>query len=241
MHTLIQACSFSSNNLDDLNKIRECIGVTRATFYKSVNLQEDNVNDIVRYEHVKRKNRQGNLLTLKQEQSVIDFCHSDESSSIDSNSKRFLGIDRNGTIEKRVGRVWAVSTMNEQYTLFFQSDTVLEYTAVNTEYEIPSRSFFYSRRCPCVANPTMQPCVDIYISAAIQYTRAISKFIRTNKEICNTLTKALWVQLLSGHVKECIDSICCAKVSHPSLACGVGLLYRVPSFHKWVCINGSCN
>ena len=87
----------------------------------------------------------------------------------------------------------------------------------------------------------MQSCVDIYMSAAIQYMRAISKFIRTHKEIRDTLTEAPWVRLLSGHVEECVDSICCAKVSHPSLACGVGLLYRVPSFHKWVCINGTCN
>ena len=71
--------------------------------------------------------------------------------------------------------------------------------------------------------------------------RAISKFIRTHKEIRDTLTEAPWVRLLSGHVEEFIDSICCAKVSHPSLACGVGLSYRVPSFHKWICINGTCN
>ena len=36
LHTLIQACSFSSNNFNDLNKIRECIGVSRDTFYKSM-------------------------------------------------------------------------------------------------------------------------------------------------------------------------------------------------------------
>ena len=139
---------------------------------------------------------------------MIDFCHSDESSSIDSNSKRVLEIDRNGTIEKHVRRVWAASTIDEQYALFCQSDTVLEYTAVHTKCKIPSRSLFYSRCCPCVANPAMQSCVDIYMSAVIQYIRSIYKFIRTNKEVCDSLTATPWVKLLSGHVEEFIDSIC---------------------------------
>ena len=86
----------------------------------------------------------------------------------------FLKFDRKGIIDKRVGRVWDVSTIDEQNALFCQSDTVLEYTAVHTEYEIPSRSFFYLRRCPCVANHTIQSCVDIYMSSAIQYMREIS-------------------------------------------------------------------
>ena len=147
----------------------------------------------MRYQHVEHKSRHKKALTAKQEQSILDFCHSDESSSIESNSKYVLEIDRKGTIEKYVGRVWAICTINKQYALCCQSDTVLEYTAVHTEYEIPIRNCFYLRRCPCVANSTMQACVDIYMSVAIQCMRVISKFIRTNKEIHDTLTAAPWV------------------------------------------------
>ena len=49
LHTLIQACSFSSDNDTDLNKIRECIGFSRRSFYKSMKLEKENDTETVRY------------------------------------------------------------------------------------------------------------------------------------------------------------------------------------------------
>ena len=49
------------------------------------------------------------------------------------------------------------------------------------------------------------------------------------------------MKLLSGYIEEFIDSICCAKEPHPDLTYGVGLTSRIPAFHKWGCLNGTCN
>ena len=49
-----------------------------------------------------------------------------------------------------------------------------------------------------------------------------------------------WTKLLSGHAEDLVDSICCAKVAHPALACGVGLSIYAPSFIPWACIYGDC-
>ena len=73
-------------------------------------VQRENEVETLGYQHIERRRRQEKVLTRKQEQSVIDFCHSNESSSIDSNSKRVLELKRRGIIEKHVGRMWAVST-----------------------------------------------------------------------------------------------------------------------------------
>ena len=66
--------------------------------------------------------------------------------------------------EKHVGIVWLVSTVDEQYKLFCNSETVREYTVLYTYYTIPSRMFFYNRRCCCVQKQTIQSCVNIWMS-----------------------------------------------------------------------------
>ena len=54
---------------------------------------------------------------------VIEFFHSDESSSIDSNSRKILRINR----EDCVGWVWSIKIVEEQYRLFEQSDIIENY------------------------------------------------------------------------------------------------------------------
>ena len=127
------------------------------------------------YKHAKQKKRKQTALSQQQEQCVITFCHSDESSRIDSNSKRIVEVTIDGKTEKHVGRVWAVRTIDEQYTLFCESDTVADHLALNSDFKIPSRSYFYYHRCPCVALATMQSCVDIKMSSCAHYLRSIGK------------------------------------------------------------------
>ena len=57
LYTLIQACSFSSDSCNDLNGIRDCIGVSRDTLYKRMTSQNENDMETVRYQHVERKRR----------------------------------------------------------------------------------------------------------------------------------------------------------------------------------------
>ena len=86
----------------------------------------------------------------------------------------------------------------------------------------------------------MQACVDIIRSALQHYMRAISKFIRVNKEIRVELTNVPWIPLLTGNTEDLVDFICCEKVSHPHLVCGIGKSRRVPRFIKWECAHGTC-
>ena len=241
-NVVLQACTYMQSDSVNLNTIRNFMGVSTASFYKNVNSQR-NEGELVKptnYQHKKRKTITRTLLRQLQIQSVKEFCHSDESSTIDSNSKRLVEVKSDDKVEKHVGRVWIVSTIDEQHALFLESETVQTYLQLHPTYKPPSRSYFYDLRCPCLALPTIQSCINIWISSAQQYMRAISKYIRTNKTIKDALTSTSWVRLLTGHVDEFIDSVCCQKVPHPELVCGVGLSKRIPSFIPWSCLHGDC-
>ena len=239
LHLLIEACTYTNSEEDDHNSIRKMLGFSTGTFYRDIQEQSNGL-DMTSYKHIESKKRKQTELSQKQEQCILTFCHSDESSTIDSNSKRLVEVIRDGKIERHVGRVWAVRTIDEQYTLFCESDTVADNLALNSDFKIPSRSYFYSHRCPCVALPTMQSCVDIKMSSCAHYMRAIGKYIRQNKNIRDKLTSQTWVPLLSGHAEDFVQSICCDKVPHPILVCGIGLAQRIPSFHPWDCLHGKC-
>ena len=50
---------------------------------------------------------------------VLEFCHSNKASWIDSNSYQIFDVVLpNGNTEKHVGKLWSVLTVDEQYTLF---------------------------------------------------------------------------------------------------------------------------
>ena len=136
-----------------------------------------------------------------------------------------------GKIERHVGRVWSVHTIDEQFTLFCESDTVVDHLDFNSDFKIPSRRYFHSHQCPYVSLPKMQSCVDIKMSSCAHYMRAVGKYIRQNKNIREELTSQTWVQLLSGHAEYFVQNICCDKVPHPVLVYGIGLAQRIPSFH----------
>jgi hypothetical protein len=67
-----------------------------------------------------------------------------------------VDVTINGTIEKHVGRVWNVKTVDERYAMYCQSDVVEEFTRKYPNFKIPSRSLFHKNCCSCVRNPSMQ-------------------------------------------------------------------------------------
>ena len=148
------------------------------------------------------------MLTVQQRKCIAAFCHSEESSSIDSNSKRMVEVKRGQEIELHVGRVWNVLTVTEQYNLFMESETLENSKNLHADFVSPSRSFFYKHRCPCVAVPTMQSCVDIITSATQHYMRGIAKYVRTNKEIREKMTFELWIPFLSEYAEGFVDQLC---------------------------------
>ena len=46
------------------------------------------------YNHKRREEQEQSLLSLHQEQCVLNFCHIHESGSMDSNSKRIVKLQR---------------------------------------------------------------------------------------------------------------------------------------------------
>ena len=109
---ILTACTYTqSGNTLDMDKIRDVIGMSKNTFYiRKAPQQNDDINTYRLAEGSQRKTKWGYL----QKKCVLDFCHSEDSSSIDSNSRKI--IDVNG--EKHVGRVWLAKTINEQYKMF---------------------------------------------------------------------------------------------------------------------------
>ena len=71
---------------------------------------------------------------------MYDFCHAEEASSIDSNSRRIVKVKRGEEYEKHVGRVWRVPTIQEQYKLFLQSETVAKYSTLFPNFIPPKKN-----------------------------------------------------------------------------------------------------
>ena len=68
----------------DLDKIREEIGITKHVFYTQNVAQYKNMHTYMQFYTIKVKNK----LREFRKQHVLDFYHSDNSSSIDSNSQK---------------------------------------------------------------------------------------------------------------------------------------------------------
>jgi len=88
--------------------------------------------DEVSYLHTKSKLYEMNQVT-NHLRCISDFFHSDESSVIDSNSRKIIEVDG----ENHAGRVWVVPTIREQYMLFKQSEAVDTYKNLDSNFTIP--------------------------------------------------------------------------------------------------------
>ena len=171
-NAVIAACKHSVPSYMK-EKSRQAIVVSNRIFYSKFP-----VIPVAQYNHPEQKSRETKIGEI-QRKCIADFCHSDDSSSIDSNSHKIITVDG----EKHVARVWHTKTVNEQYTLFLHSDVLHQYHQMHPHFRTPSRSLFYHNRCKCVSAPVMQSCVDIHTSSLVHYMRAIGKFVRNNDSI----------------------------------------------------------
>lgn len=131
-------------------------------------------------------------VTTLQKKSIRDFCHANKGSCIDSNSRRIvdvLSLIQPGSIGKHVGRVWEVVSVDEQYGLFMNSQTIEQYKQLyRNKYKTPLQSMFYQNRCPCVKVTSVQSCVDILESGCLHYIQALAKYIQQKPAIKSRLT-----------------------------------------------------
>ena len=240
---ILTACTYSgSGNKIGLEKIREALAVSKHSFYHKTITR---TNKLETYKPVGLSHRQTKWAVL-QRRCVRDFCHSEDSSSIDSNSRKIITI--NG--RPHVGRVWLAKTIDEQYQMFLVSDVLENITTQESQFHVPSKSFFYHNRCPCVSSPVLQSCVDIHMSKCMHYMRALGKFIRRPDikmmlECCDCeqhkkIKTEQWQTYMSSRVEDIVELSCCQRAAHPHLKYGIGSGARVPNLLKWDCVNNVC-
>ena len=187
-------------------------------------------------------------MTQLQIKCVQDFCHSDESLRINSNSHHIVDVDLpNGDVEKHVGRVWSVLTINEHYELFKKSITVSQYRFMYEDegFVCPGRTFFHQNKCKCNRKPSTQSCVDLIFSSMQHYMRDLDNFLRANcmfkqQLYCCTCGNHDWEKLLGGTVENFVQATCCAKQKRDHLRCGVGEGAKDPLFFQWKCVRREC-
>ena len=83
MYVLLQVCTYQRNNNKEQNKVHDLMRFPKMFYYN--NITEPNINA---YKHKQFKNRKRLELSFLQEQCILEFCNSDESSSIDSNARK---------------------------------------------------------------------------------------------------------------------------------------------------------
>ena len=142
------------------------------------------ISDDVIYAHT-QSTEYTTKIGLIHKRCVLEFCHSNESLSIDSNSCKILIV--NG--KKHVGRVWLFPTIREQYTLFLYSEIVNTNENLHNDFIVPSMSHFYHDCYVCVSKPVIQSCIDLCTSALKYYMHEIGNYIRVHRyfreQLCN--------------------------------------------------------
>ena len=86
LHTIITACSRDILEAEE-NAVRELLGISTKVWYGQSNLPNEE-----RYQHKSQKERAVSDLVCRQCQSILGFCHSEEASHIDFNSRRILTV-----------------------------------------------------------------------------------------------------------------------------------------------------
>ena len=81
LHTIITACSRDIPETEE-NAVRELLGISKKAWYGQSNLP-----NAERYQHKSQKEKMVSDLVRRQRQSILGFCHSEEASHIDSNSR----------------------------------------------------------------------------------------------------------------------------------------------------------
>lgn len=245
MHVLLTAATYTMDESSGRNEqVRKELGFANTSYYKPRNNSHQNLETY----NPPEENQYNNTMTKLKRECVDLFCHSDESSTIDSNSCTPIIVKG----VEHAGRIWTTNTVKEQYQIFKQSSAVQKFKQINRNFKIPSISFFQKNVCKCVSKLKMHSCVDVISSSVLHHMRALGKFIRNNKRISDKLEDCecqlhtnlpktqQWQSHLNGRVEEFVESVCCNRKSHPDLAYGAGSSVRIPKLLPWDCANGIC-
>ena len=122
----VEAVTHENSDLSNHCEICTSLRFHKATFCNNIcTLYEDN------YRHKNWKAKVRTQLSQTQEESIIKFSHSDESSTIDSNTQRVVKVEMEGLIEEHVGCVWCALIVDENYLMYRKSEVVEDHCSFN--------------------------------------------------------------------------------------------------------------
>jgi hypothetical protein len=115
---------------------------------------------------------------------VSDFCHSDESSRLDTESYRCIKVKNPTTAlsEPHPLRVWSEVTLDARYASFAHSDIYKQWRLDNGGKTIGLTSF-RAHICPCVRDPTSESCVDLIYSQCQEYMASVRNALKYRPSI----------------------------------------------------------
>ena len=116
---------------------------------------------------------------------------------------------------------------------------------------VPSQSFYYHNKYPCVSSLVLQSCIDILMSVSIHYMRVLGKVFWKSPEIkamlanCDcekhkTEKEEHWQTHLSVRVEDMVELRYYVRTLHYHLKYGTGSVTRVTQFLKCDCVNNLC-
>jgi hypothetical protein len=124
------------------------------------------------------------------EAAVNEWCHSNESSNLDTDSYRVVKVKDDATTgitEAHPFRVWRESNLETQYKSL-ESTVYVTFQQTYIDKTIGKEMFRLSL-CKCVGNPGPQSCVDLHSSQLNHYIRAIHKATTSNTVVKSLLEK----------------------------------------------------
>jgi len=143
---IITACT--SGMSSNMNEVRKILGINKGTFYKRGRKRIDRMSEYETPTRKKRKSKHGDI----QRECVLEFCHPDDSSSTDTINRQTIIMNR----KRHQLPVWSEKSINQQYQMFIHSETVDRYKELHHDFLLPSKSFYYRSRCPCLSHPVIE-------------------------------------------------------------------------------------
>ena len=105
---------------------------------------------------------------------------------------------------------------------------------------MPITKLFHQNKCKYVCRPSTQSCVDIIVSSAQYYMRALDTFLQANRSFKRQLYGRFcrnheWEQMLAGTVEDFVDSTCCKKEKVSTYAVVLDNVLRIHLFQMEMC------
>jgi hypothetical protein len=258
---ILTASTFTADTKSlKLKPVANRLGVARQTLLKrqkgAVRMLES--TSMTSYKHPVRKQR-SDCIRDDATVAVLLFCHSEESSNLDTNSFKFISVLNTLTGVKDIHplRVWHHLTVEEQLDTFHQSRAYSKFQEKNPGRTI-GKDIFRDSICNCVKLPGSESCVDIYLSSVKYYMKALNiKAVQDILDSCecdahtqlrnyNTqeeqtinqnATTVVWDSYLSGRPEDMIQGTCCKAEEQPSLCLEIGQ-GKPPKMIPWKCTHG---